>query len=69
MFKIYQAKEGFMVGSTLVQQGDTVVDGHPLLKGREILFEPFRPTFGTLPTVQLPPSPEVKPRRQARARR
>lgn len=45
---IFVAKEAFTVGgSQFVPQGATAVAGHPIMKGRAHLFEPFVPTFGT----------------------
>jgi hypothetical protein len=43
--KIYQAIDAFYVGGQFINRGDTVVGGHPLLKGRTKLFQVFKPTF------------------------
>lgn len=46
---IFVAKEAFTFGgATLVPQGATAAAGHPILKGREHLFDPWQPTFGTI---------------------
>jgi hypothetical protein len=42
----YTAKATFYHrGTTLVLAGHTVAAGHPLLRGRKALFEPFKPTW------------------------
>jgi hypothetical protein len=42
----YTAKATFYHrGTTLVLAGHTVAAGHPLLRGRKALFEPFAPTW------------------------
>lgn len=42
----YTAKTTFYHrGTTLVLAGHTVAAGHPLLRGRKELFEPFKPTW------------------------
>lgn len=46
---LFVAREAFHLGGQIVPAGATVVAGHPLLKGRDHLFAPFVPTFGTLP--------------------
>jgi multidrug efflux pump subunit AcrA (membrane-fusion protein) len=42
---IYQAIEPFYADGMTIQAGDTVVAGHPILKGRLSLFRPFEPTY------------------------
>lgn len=42
---LYVAQRAFWAGNTLVRAGDTVVAGHPLLRGRDRLFVPHTPTF------------------------
>lgn len=42
---IYQAIEPFYADGMTIQAGDTVVAGHPILKGRTSLFQPFTPTY------------------------
>lgn len=42
---IYQAIEPFYADGMTIQAGDTVADGHPILKGRMSLFRPFAPTY------------------------
>lgn len=42
--QIFMARKTFSLGSGFVRVGDTVVAGHPMLKGREQLFVPFEPT-------------------------
>lgn len=46
---LYVATESFYVhGNELVMKGHTVAAGHPLLRGRMNLFQPFEPTHGEL---------------------
>jgi hypothetical protein len=53
---LWVAQSDFMAGQNVwVRAGDTVVDGHPILKRREHLFRPFTPTF------DLPHQPEPEP--------
>lgn len=54
---IYEATSTFSIGARIIRRGDTVAAGHPYMKGREVLFRPFRPTYGELPS----PTPEAKP--------
>jgi hypothetical protein len=54
---VYQALSTFAIGSRIIRRGDTVVAGHPYLKGREQLFQPFTPTYGEVPAE---PEPEVE---------
>lgn len=43
---VFIAKNSFYFGgSQLVLAGHTVVAGHPMLKGRMAMFEPFIPTW------------------------
>lgn len=42
---IWQAKEAFLADGMTIQVGDTVAAGHPVLKGRSALFEPFQPMY------------------------
>lgn len=52
---IYVAKQAFVLGgSQLVPAGATVAAGHPLLKKREHLFEPFKPMFDVAPEAETP---------------
>jgi len=57
--EIYQARGPFLVNfngmDVMVQQGTTVRAGHPLLAGREHLFEPF-----TVDYEYEPPAPAPK---------
>lgn len=60
--RIYQATDSFYFGSLFVSRGDTVVDGHPLLRARKHLFRDFQPTFGSLePEPEPTPEPEPAP--------
>lgn len=53
---IHVARKTFLIEHNLwVRQGDTVVDGHPILKGRAEYFEPFKPTFGELEVAESDP--------------
>jgi hypothetical protein len=65
---IFVAKESFHLKGQLVPAGSTVVDGHPMLKGRAHLFRPFVPTFGTL-AVDEPEKPAVSAAAGLEARR
>jgi hypothetical protein len=47
--RVFEAVQPFSWRGTAVPAGSTVVAGHPMLEGREVLFRPFRPTFGQLP--------------------
>jgi len=69
---IYKANHSFWLGEQLVRAGDSVVAGHPLLKGRMALFEPFQPTVGRIdwatgeaekaaPKPAPEPTPEPEP--------
>lgn len=57
---LYRARDTFFYkGTTLVNRGDTVEAGHPMLDGRLHLFEPFAPTFPVdgpqpLPVAEAP---------------
>jgi hypothetical protein len=42
---IWQAKEAFVADGMMIQVGDTVAGGHPILKGRGIFFQPFVPLY------------------------
>ena len=59
--KIYQAREPFLanVGGVqlAIQRGTTVREGHPLLAGREHLFEPFTVDFEYGPPADQPSEP------------
>jgi hypothetical protein len=64
--ELYVATKTFLVSGNLwVRQGDTVVAGHPILKGRieSGCFRPFTPTFGpvTEPEPEVAPSPGEEP--------
>ena len=62
--KIYQALESFYVGGQLINRGDTIIAGHPLLKGRTKLFGVFAPTFdeeSAKPAPEPEPEPEEEP--------
>lgn len=56
--EIYVAREGavFEVDGTpvFIQQGTTARAGHPILKGREHLFEPLVPDFEVTAEAQVP---------------
>ena len=53
---VYVAKATFYYGGNqLVLAGHTIVAGHPMLKGRLALFDPFEPTW-PLPTKASGPS-------------
>lgn len=59
---IYEAIDDALInGTTYVMRGNTVVAGHPLLKGRMKLFRPFVPTFGEM----AEPEPEPEPKSEA----
>jgi len=55
---IYVATKTFLIEHNLwVRQGDTVVAGHPILKGRQRThFAPFTPTFGEPEPDTTPPA-------------
>lgn len=57
---LYRARDTFFwKGTTLVNRGDTVEAGHPMLDGRLHLFEVFAPTFpanGPQPLPALAPA-------------
>jgi hypothetical protein len=55
---LYQALKSYSIGSRIIHAGDTIVGGHPFMKGREHLFVPFRPTYGELPAPEPEPSAE-----------
>lgn len=61
--EVYQVNETFYVGGTPVYAGETVVAGHPLMRGRRHLFRPFAPTYGHVPEPDAPPksAPEPEP--------
>lgn len=48
LVQIYRATSSFWLGDQFVKSGDSVAAGHPLLKGRSALFEPFQPTHGSV---------------------
>lgn len=58
--KVYQAKGPFLVSvdghQVAVQRGTTVREGHPLLSGREHLFEPFTVDFEWTPAAVSRPA-------------
>jgi hypothetical protein len=61
--KVWQATTTFVLGGhghQTVYVGDTVADGHPLLKGRKHLFKPFTPKF-PLPAAAPEPAAEPEP--------
>ena len=56
---LYVADSDFMAAPNVwVRAGNTVVAGHPILKGREHKFRPFAPTFD-LPIAPQPDSGEL----------
>ncbi len=57
---IYVATKTFLLEHNVwVRQGDTVVAGHPVLKGRQKThFVPFQPTFGE-PEPEAAPEPDA----------
>ena len=66
--KIYQALESFYVGGQLINRGDTIVAGHPLLKGRTKLFGVFAPTFDEDSAKSEPePAPTPEPDEEPQA--
>jgi len=54
--EIYRAKASFVVKQgnqvTTVRKGDTVRQGHEVMKGRQHLFELIRPRFETAANVR-----------------
>lgn len=70
---IYEATHDFYLGGQYIPAGATVVQGHPLLKGRTKLFKPFVPTYGDIEGAELPEAPEpelappAKPEEKAQA--
>lgn len=67
--EIFQAVDSFAFRGVIVQMGDTVIAGHPLLKGRQKLFRPFQPTYGQIDyeaaaapeTAEPEPEPATRP--------
>lgn len=59
--KYYTAITSFVASGMHVTQGDTVAEGHPLLRDRSSLFVEFTPTFAYTPPAQ----PEVARRAAA----
>jgi hypothetical protein len=62
---IYQALDAFYLGGQLVNRGDTVVAGHPMLKGRTKLFRKFTPTYTLEDDPETTSEPEPKPEEPA----
>lgn len=62
---IYQAKGPFLASvdgtQMAIQRGTTVREGHPLLAGREHLFEPFTVDFEYGPPADQPAEPPTDP--------
>ncbi len=65
--KVFTALDSFYYRGTMVTKGDTVIEGHPILKGRKNLFTDFAPTFGTLPVEEDEPEPAPAPEPEAEA--
>ena len=60
---LYRARKTFLVSGNLwVREGDTIVEGHPILRRHPDAFEPFQPTFGPSgPRPAPPPVPATAP--------
>lgn len=58
---IFVARHGFSASGQIVPAGSTFVAGHPLLKGRMALVEPWQPTFGKLPSAEAAAEAPAKP--------
>ena len=59
---LYRARKTFLVsGNIWVREGDTAVEGHPILRRHPDAFEPFVPTFGHLPQPAPVPVPAKAP--------
>lgn len=70
--KIYQAREPFLANiggvSVAIQPGTTVREGHPLLAGKEHLFEPFTVDYEYEPPSAKPTGGDPAPARSASAK-
>lgn len=63
MPKLFVATTSMIVDGVSVTEGDTITEGHPLMRGREKFFAPFRPTFTHAEPPQrrsVAPSPAVR---------
>ncbi|MCC6619477.1 MAG: hypothetical protein IT341_10625 [Chloroflexi bacterium] len=45
MPKLFVATTSLVIDGVSVTVGDTITEGHPLMRGREAFFAPFKPTF------------------------
>ena len=66
---LYIADSDFMTSQNVwVRAGNTVVAGHPILRGREHKFRPFKPTFDLASEPEAPTPLVVKLRALAAER-
>jgi pyruvate/2-oxoglutarate dehydrogenase complex dihydrolipoamide acyltransferase (E2) component len=62
-FGLYRARKTFLVGGNIwVREGDTIVEGHPILRRHPDAFDPFEPTFGPKPQPAASPAPAPEAR-------